>query len=172
MGDPRRFKNHYLTPKKMYDKARIIEEKKLKQKYGLRRNKEIWRAKTLLRDFRKRARALIAEENEEERKALFEKLGKYGLLRENAELEDILKLKVEDILERRLQTLVYRKGLAKTPLQARQFIVHGHILINGVRVTVPSYLVKVDEESSIELDPSSPLAKQQAISEEKGEVNE
>ena len=172
MGDPRRFKNHYLTPKKMYDKARILEEKKLKQQYGLRRNKEIWRAKTILREFRKRARALIAEENEEERKALFGKLQKWGLLGKNAELEDILKLKVEDILERRLQTLVYRKGFAKTPLQARQFIVHGHIRVNGVKVTVPSYIITVDEENTIELDPASSLAKQQAMEEGKGEINE
>ncbi len=154
MGDPRKFKNKYLSPRKLYDKDRIIEESKLKKKYGLRRNKEIWKFKALLRKFRHQARDLIARYDERKEKMLFDQLRKYGLVGENPSLEDVLRLTVEDLLERRLQTVVYKKGFARTPLHARQMIVHGHILVNGVRMNSPSYLVKVDDV--IEIDPESP----------------
>ncbi len=154
MGDPRKFKNKYLSPKRLYDKDRIVEESKLKKKYGLRKNREIWRIKALLRKFRHQARDLIAKYDEEKEKRLFDQLRKYGLLGENPSLEDVLRLNVEDLLERRLQTIVYKKGFARTPLQARQMIVHGHILVNGTRITSPSYLVTVNDV--VEIDPESP----------------
>ncbi len=62
------------------------------------------------------------------------------------------------MLERRLQTVAYRKGLAHTPKQARQFITHGHVTVNGQRVSVPSYKVEIDEEGDISFDEHSPLA--------------
>lgn len=76
-------------------------------------------------------------------------LQRYGLIGANAAMDDVLSLKVEDILERRLQTVVYRKGLARSPKQARQLITHGHIAIAGKRVSVPSYMVPVSEEAEI-----------------------
>ena len=172
MGDPRKLKNKYMTPKKLYDKERIIEENKLKKKYGLRRNKEIWRAKTLLRNFRERARALIAREDEKEKEVLFSKLRDYGLIKEDATLEDVLKLSVEDILSRRLQTIIYKKKMANTPLQARQFIVHGHITVNDIVVRTPSYLVKVGEEDTISFSPGSSLTKMFDIKENNFEGKE
>jgi small subunit ribosomal protein S4 len=69
-------------------------------------------------------------------------------------------LKITDILERRLQTQVYRQGLANTIRQARQFITHGHIQVAGQRVTVPSYLVKRGDEMTIDYYGGSPLAKE------------
>jgi len=45
------------------------------------------------------------------------------------------------ILESRLDNVVYRAGLARTRRQARQFVGHGHFLVNGQRVTIPSYRV-------------------------------
>ena len=166
MGDPRKFKNHYVSPKKLYDKDRIVEEKKLKELYGLRRNKEIWRALAILKNLRSRAKALVAEEDEEEKKTLFDKIKKMGFLKGDFDLEDVLKLEVKDILDRRLQTLVYKKGLARTPKQARQYIIHGHVMINNTKITVPSYLVPVEEEDSISLNPESSVAKYKDIEKE------
>ncbi len=168
MGDPRRFKNKYISPRKLYDKNRIIEETKIKKKYGLRRNKEIWKFRLLLRKLRHEARELIARYDEEKEKRLFNYLRKYGLVGENPTLEDVLNLNIEDLLDRRLQTVVYKKGFARTPLQARQMIVHGHILVNGIKATSPSYLVTVNDE--VEIDPESPFAimekeKQKRVSE-------
>ena len=71
----------------------------------------------------------------------------------------MLGLTVRDVLERRLQTLVYKKGLALSIYHARQLIVHGHIAINGRRVRSPGYLVSREEEDKIGYYPLSPYAK-------------
>ena len=49
------------------------------------------------------------------------------------------------LLERRLDNVVYRLGLAKTRRMARQVVVHGHIRVNGQKVDIPSYSVKVGD---------------------------
>ena len=67
----------------------------------------------------------------------------------------MLNLQVTDLLSRRLQTIVQRKLYFKTPYQARQAIVHGHIMIGDTIITIPSYTVKIDEESKIRLIPES-----------------
>lgn len=54
------------------------------------------------------------------------------------------------LLETRLDSLVYRLGFAKTRFQARQFVSHGHVLINGKKVSIPSYQVAVSDK--IEID--------------------
>jgi len=145
----RRLKKKYKRPKKPWDKERIEEEKRLIEKYGLRRKREIWRAREILRRFRRRARRLAAERDKEKEKILLDKLYRMGLLDKNATLDDVLSLTVEDILERRLQTIVYKLGLAKTPKQARQFIVHGHIAFDGRRTVYPSMLVPRGMEDKI-----------------------
>jgi len=147
----RRFKKRFKRPKRPYDSARIEEEAKLLSEYGLRRKREIWTAQDILRNYRRRARELIATRDEEKIKILMDKLAKFGLLTKGKTLDDVLGLGVEDILNRRLQTIVWKKGMANTPKQARQFIVHGHVLVNGRRVTSPSYLVPVNEENKIQL---------------------
>lgn len=53
------------------------------------------------------------------------------------------------LLERRLDNLVYRLGIASSRAQARQFVRHGHILVDGRRVTIPSYLAKPGQEISL-----------------------
>lgn len=121
-------------------------------KFGLRRKEEIWRAQTLLRNFRSQARNLLAASGpqaERETRQLISRLQCLGLVGENATLDDVLGLTVDKILERRLQSIVHRKGLAQSMLQARQLIVHGHIAIAGRCVNVPSYLVPVKEEPLI-----------------------
>ena len=155
----RRLKKKYKKPRKPWDKARIEKEKELMKKYGLRRKREIWRAEAILRNFRRRARELAAKKDKETEKILLDKLYRLGLLEKNATLDDVLSLTVEDILERRLQTMVFKKNLANTPKHARQLIVHGHIAVDGRRTIYPSFLVTRELEDKISFYKDSPLAK-------------
>lgn len=154
----RRHRRKYEKPKKRWDKERIKEEKEIMKKYGLRRKKEIWKAQSILRNFRRRARELLASPDEKAKQELLNRLYRLGLVEKHATLEDVLKLNVEDILERRLQTFVYRKGLAKTLKHARQLIVHGHIAVNGKRFPFPSALVRREWEDNIGYYHKSPFA--------------
>ncbi|HCC37775.1 MAG TPA: 30S ribosomal protein S4 [Treponema sp.] len=53
------------------------------------------------------------------------------------------------LLERRLDNVVYRLRFATSRSQARQIVLHGHVLVNGKRVTIPSYLIKPEDEISV-----------------------
>ena len=53
------------------------------------------------------------------------------------------------LLERRLDNIAFRLGFATSRPQARQFVLHGHILVNGKRVNIPSYQVKKGDEISV-----------------------
>ncbi|MCD6300925.1 MAG: 30S ribosomal protein S4 [Staphylothermus sp.] len=164
MGDPKKPGKKWEGPKHPWRKEVLIQELKLVGTYGLRNKRELWRAQTIIRKFRHQARSLLAapkEIREKAEKALLRKLYRMGLLPENATLEDVLSLTVEDLLERRLQTIVYKKGLARTIYQARQLIVHGHIAIGGRRVTSPGYIVSREEEELIDYAPTSPFKKLQ-----------
>lgn len=161
MGDPKRQRKKYETPRFPWRTDVLQEELKLLGQYGLRNKRELWRHKTMLSKFRGIARSLIGKPLEERKKMeeeLLSRLKKLGIIHETAVLDDVLDLTVEDILERRLQTIVFRKGLAKTIHQARQLITHGHIVIGNRRVTVPSYLVSREEEDKVNYAPDSPLA--------------
>ena len=158
MGDPRKLKKKWKSPRKRWDAERIAFERELMKKYGLRRKREIRRAEEIIRKFRRRARELIAHPNKEEEAQLIEKVRELGLLNtENPTIDDILGIEVQNLLERRLQTIVYKKGLANTIKQARQFISHGHIAVEGRKVVSPGYLVKVSEEESIDFYHNSPV---------------
>ncbi|MEM5781920.1 MAG: 30S ribosomal protein S4 [Candidatus Aenigmatarchaeota archaeon] len=145
----KRQRKKYEKPLRIWDKERIESEKKLLKEYGLRRKKEIWRMESVLRKYRRIARNLAAKRDKEKEKILLGKLNKLGLLKPDASLDDVLALTVENLLERRLQTLVYRKGLASTIKQARQLIVHGHIALDGRRVRWPSMLIPLADENKI-----------------------
>ncbi len=166
MGDPKFPRKRYETPRHPWEAERIKEEKELLRKYGLKNKREIWKAKSILRSFRAQARALQArlrygdKQAEREYKQLMGKLDRLGILPDNATIDDVLSLNVEDILNRRLQTLVYVKGLARTPKQARQFVVHGHIAIGGRKITIPGYIVRREEEDLISYTPYSPLSEE------------
>ncbi|MCD6381599.1 MAG: 30S ribosomal protein S4 [Candidatus Aenigmarchaeota archaeon] len=153
MGDPRRRrKKTYEKPRRPFD--RLDEERKIMREFGLRRKRELWKAETILREFRRRARELASkigagEEYKKEEEKLLTRLNRLGLSVSN--LDDVLRLTVEDILSRRMQTIIFKKGLVNTPKQARQFIVHGHILINGRRIQSPSFLVPKELEDKISL---------------------
>jgi len=139
----------YEKPLRSWSKSVIEADRKILQNYGLRRKKEIWRAESILRNYRRLARNLAAKRNKEKENILLDKLFRIGLVKKDATLDDVLVLTVENILERRLETLVHRKGLANSIKQARQFIVHGHIAVDSRRVKWPSMLVPLAEESKI-----------------------
>ncbi len=148
-------KPKHSTPLKPWDRERIERERKIVADYGLRRKKEIWRAEAMLRDWRERARGIRARRDPAKEKVLMDKLEKLGLLKNKAGLEEVLKLKTENLLERRLQTVVLRKGFASTSRQARQIIVHGHIIVNGKKVRWPSVILTSEEEAAIQYSPKS-----------------
>jgi len=163
MGDPKRQRKKYETPSHPWIKERLESERVLMRKYALKNKKELWRHETQLREFRRRARRLLAargSQAEIERVQLLQRLNRLGLLPADAVLDDVLSLTIEDILDRRLQTLVYRKGLARTVRQARQLIVHGHIELNGQIIRSPGYLVLKEEEDSITYSKTSPFARE------------
>ncbi|MBI4344418.1 MAG: 30S ribosomal protein S4 [Euryarchaeota archaeon] len=160
MGDPRRMKKKYDKPKHPWRGERIEAEKKILKNYGLKNKRELWRMETILRGFRRQARRLQGLKTEQARKEeaqVLARLQRMNLLKEGSTLDDVLALKINHILDRRLQTLVHRRGLTATVGQARQLIVHGHIAVGGSRVTAPSYLVERGEEEALCFTPYSPM---------------
>jgi small subunit ribosomal protein S4 len=160
MGSPRRLRKKVIGPRHPFNAERIEIEMKIAGEYGLRNKKEIWKAQTILRRYRQRARQMLAlseQERHKEETMLLEKLKKLAVIPPVASLDHVLELQAQYFLNRRLQTIVYKLGLASTIQQARQFIVHGHISINGKRVNAPSYHVKRGEEERITYTQSSPL---------------
>lgn len=162
MGDPKFPRRAYDTPSHPWQGERIKAELVLVREYGLKNKTELWKAQTVLRNFRRQSRELQArmrageEQAKIESELLLKKCARIGVLPSTGgTLNDILALSEQNILNRRLQTLVFQKGLANTAKQARQMIVHGHIYLNGHRVTVPGYIVTRMEESSIEYNPTS-----------------
>ncbi|WP_440008764.1 30S ribosomal protein S4 [Halomicrococcus sp. SG-WS-1] len=151
----------YETPNHPFQGERIAEEQSLMDRYGLANKEELWRSQSQLRNFRREARQLLGGmtgEESGEGEEFVSRLKRIGVLDEGDELGDVLLLELTDVLERRLQTVAYRKGLANTPEQARQFITHGHVRVDGRRVSIPSYKVEVDEEATVEFDENSPLS--------------
>ena len=157
MAYPGKNRKSYETPKRPFEKTRIEEETKLVIEYGLRNKREVWKAQAVLRKYRTGARELLALESGATSEALATKkkgdlighLQRAGLLGLEADIDDVLALRIQQPLERRLQTQVYRLGLARSPKQARQMVTHGHIAIGGRRVDIPGYLVRRDEEGQI-----------------------
>ena len=147
MGQPKKQRKKYDKPFRPWDKARIDIEKRLLKEYGLRRKHELWRAEAILRNFRRRARELLGSPDEKKEKELIAKLQKLGI--QCSTLDEVLGISINDILSRRLQTIVHKKGMANSIWHSRQVIVHGHITINGRKIKYPSYLVPISEESAL-----------------------
>jgi small subunit ribosomal protein S4 len=154
----------YETPNHPFQGERIAQEADLLGRYGLKNKEELWRAQSQLRSYRREARRLLGEAQGDADRAgelgadFLGRLKRYGILGEEEGIDQILSLDVTDVLERRLQTVAYRKGLAHTPNQARQFIVHGHVVVDGARVTIPSQKVPLALEDTVAFDETSPLA--------------
>ena len=157
MGDPRKPKKKYEKPKMLWDKVRIKEEQGLVREYGLKNMKELWRAHSLLRKIRRQARSslVLGEDMDMDSLGVMNRLHKLGISKKEATINDILGLDIRNVLDRRLQTIVYKKGLSTTVKQSRQLITHGLIKVNGKVVKSPGYNVNVKEEDYI--DYSKPI---------------
>ncbi|MEK0324638.1 MAG: 30S ribosomal protein S4 [Nitrosopumilus sp.] len=153
MGDPKKPSKQYVVPRNPWRADMLVSDLHYLGTYGLRNKRELWRAQTELSRIRKQARQLLAkplETRTEDEKKFLQFLERRGLIAAESSLDDVLNLAVEDLLERRLQTMVWRKGFAQTPYHARQLVNHSHILVKGRAVTVPSLIVRKEEESTIE----------------------
>lgn len=146
----------YSRPKRPFDKVRIDEEAKIKKEYGLKNKREIWKAESKIKTMREKAKKLIGK-SEEEQKVLFERLNKLGMGVHS--ISDILALDKKNYLERRLQTVVFKKKLAKSVNEARQLISHKKVLIDGKAVNSPSYIVPIGLENKISLKAKKVKAK-------------
>jgi len=158
MGDPKTSRRVWQKPKRPLNYDLMMDELKILGTFGLKTKRELWKTQTELSRVRLQARSLLAlRQDERERKEpiLMQSLSKIGLVNEDSTLDDVLNLQVTDLLSRRLQTIAQRKLYFKTPYQARQAIVHGHIMIGDSVVTIPSYIVKTEEETKIHLIPES-----------------
>jgi len=145
----RKIRNKFRKPREPWDKERIEKENALMKTFGLRRKHEIWKAESILRSLRRRARNLAAKRDKIQEKILLDKLFKMGLLNKNASLDDVLSLNLENILERRLQIIILRKNMANTPKQSRQLITHGHIALEGRKIIYPNFFVSRELENKI-----------------------
>ncbi len=164
MGDPKFSRKKYKNPPHPWQLERIQMENEYVKYYGLKNKKEFWKSRSVLKNIRSQARNLQARlrfgdsQAKKEVDELIDKLTKNGyLVGEELTLNDVLNLTVENVLNRRLQTVVYHKGLASSTKQARQLITHGHISVVGRRITVPSYILSREEESDVTYDHLSPL---------------
>jgi len=160
MGDPRRLKKKYRPPTNPFEKLRIAEEFKYVGDYGLRNKTELWKHRSKLSHYRQLAREFRAlPENLQKSRieGLRKSLQLLGLVSPTAGIDEILGLTIENLLDRRLQTYVYKVGMAKTLYQARQLVTHGHIYVNGKIIDSPSYIVRKEEETKIEFAPNSPF---------------
>ena len=166
MGEPKFSRPRTQTPTHPWKQARIDEEHDLKERYGLKKvggMREIWREKSALRRHRNQAMKLIGRVDSteghyaKEKEQLLNSLTKKGLLQTGADVGDVLEINVEHMLSRRLQSVVYYKGLAPSMRAARNLIVHGHICIGDQRMTVPGYHVLKEEEDSLQYSDNSPF---------------
>ncbi|MGM0509712.1 MAG: 30S ribosomal protein S4 [Thermoplasmatota archaeon] len=165
MGDPKHSRKQYKNPPHPWQEDRIHMENDYLRHYGLKNKREFWKARSRLKKIRGHARNLQArlrygdKQASKEMDSLIDKLHSNGyILGEELNLNDVLDMTIENILDRRLQTIVYHKGLAHTPKQARQLITHGHIQVKGRRTTIPSYIVSKDEETTINYYKGSPMS--------------
>ena len=160
MGDPKYPRKAWRKPKRPLNYELKMEELKTLGTFGLRTKKELWKAHTELSRVRHQARSLLAlrqEDREEKEPILMKSLARIGLVNNDATLDDVLNLNVDNLLARRLQTIVSNKLEFKTPYQARQAVIHGHIMVGDRKIDIPSYTVTVEEEGNIHFAPESKI---------------
>lgn len=152
MGDPRRLRKKFSKPSHPWQKQRIDEEVILMKEYGFKNKTELWKLGSLLKKYKLQVKELIPRRDdkaESEKKQLLAKLFQFKLVKQDSIPEDILAITLKDLCERRLQTVVFKKGLARSVKQSRQFIIHEHIMIGDRKITAPSYIVNDAEEVAI-----------------------
>ena len=161
MGDPKKQKKKFRRPLTVWNEERIARDKILIKNFGLKNKREIWKVESKLKSLHDQAKILTAQNTEQTKKEseqLIKKLASLNLVQQDAKLDNVLSLTINDLLNRRLQTVVLKKGFARTINQARQFITHNHITINDQVINVPSYLVPLNEEPSVSFNQYSTLA--------------
>ena len=160
MGDPKYPRRVWRKPKRPLNYELKMDELKILGTFGLRTKRELWKAHTELSRVRHQARSLLAlrqEERQEKEPILMKSLARIGLVSGDSTLDDVLNLQVDDLLSRRLQSIVTKKLGFKTPYQARQAIIHGHIMIGDRKVDIPSYVVTIEEENTVHFSPESKI---------------
>ena len=160
MGDPKYPRKVWRKPKRPLNYELKMDELKTLGTFGLRTKRELWKAHTELSRVRHQARSLLAlrqEIREEKEPILMKSLVRIGLVSSDATLDDVLNLNVDDLLSRRLQTIVSNKLGFKTPYQARQAVIHGHIMIGERKIDIPSYTVTVEEEDKVHFTAESKI---------------
>jgi small subunit ribosomal protein S9e len=121
------------TPRRPYEKERLDNEMKIVGEFGLKNKREVWRVQVMLAKMRKNARDLLTLDEKNPKRifegaALLRRCGRLGLLDEDKrELDYVLAIKTQDIMARRLQTLVFKQNLAKSFHHARVLIRQRHI---------------------------------------------
>ena len=172
MGDPKYPRRAWRKPKRPLNYDLKMDELKTLGTFGLRTKRELWKAHTELSRVRHQARSLLAlraEDRSKKEPILMRSLARIGLVSPDATLDDVLNLKVSDLLARRFQTIVTKKFEFKTPYQARQAVVHGHMMIGERRVNIPSYVVTVEEEDSIRFAAESKIPERLKKKQQDGE---
>ena len=161
---PKKYTNYSKTsktPRKPFDKDRLIQELRVVGQYGLRCKREAWRVQLTLAKIRKAARSLMTLPEDDPRRlfegdALLRRMVRLGLLKENErKLDYILGLTLNQFMERRLQTLVAEKKLANSIHHARVLIRQRHIAVGKQMVNIPSFMVRVSSEQHIQTAPTS-----------------
>ena len=159
-------RNHsvtYKTPKVPFERERFDAELKLAGQFGLKNKREIQRVHFMLGHMRTVAKVMLMKDAKDPKRmlegtALLRRLHNLGILpKEQNKLEFVLALKEENILERRLQTVVLRKGLAKSIHHARVLIRGKMIRVGKQIVDSPSFLVRVESEPLVQLAENTPL---------------
>lgn len=149
MGLIRRSHKIYLRPTQKWDKTRIAEESMLVKTFGLKNKKEIYVAQRIVKKIRDAAKRLIAQKNPKEEIRFLNRIKAKGYVPETATLGDVLDITVENVLSRRLQTVVFKRKLAKTIKQARQYVTHRKIKVKNTIISIPSYSVTLEEEKQM-----------------------
>ena len=160
MGDPKYPRKVWRKPKRPLNYELKMDELQTLGTFGLRTKRELWKAHTELSRVRQQARSLLAltqKVRDEKEPILLKSLARIGLIPSDATLDDVLNLKPTDLLARRLQTIVSNKLGFKTPYQARQAVIHGHIMVGDRKIDIPSYTVTIAEEDSVHFTPKSKI---------------